>query len=282
MTFIPLDLAQVIKDRDFDGLKALTISKLPIIVAAILIIVCGFIVSNLIGKLVVKALKVKGVDPSVHSFIRTIVVLIMKTAFILTAISTIGVDVNSFIAALAAGGITAGIGLQSSISQMASGFEILINHPFKSGDFIDIGTVSGKVKEIRIMYTVLITIDNKRVIVPNSHITTSNIINYNAENKRRIDLTYSISYNTDIEKARKALLEVADSCDLVLKNPEPMVAVSEHAASSINIACLVWCESKNYWDVFWYMQEHVKIKFDAEGITIPFNQLDVHIAKEGE
>lgn len=274
---LPLDLSQLIKDRDYEGIKALIISKAPLIVAALAIIIVGFIIANLIGKLLVKALELNGVDKSVHHFIKTIVVFILKTGIILSALSTINVDVNSFIAALAAGGVTAGLGLSSSVSQLASGFQILINHPFKSGDFIDIGSVSGKVVEIKMLYTVLLTLDNRRVIVPNSTITASNIINYNAESKRRIDFIYSISYDEDISKAREAILSVARRYELILQNPEPTVYVSEHAASSINLVAYIWCDSGNYWPVFHYMQEKVKTEFDERGITIPFNQLDVHI-----
>ncbi|MCR5522576.1 MAG: mechanosensitive ion channel [Clostridia bacterium] len=278
VTYAASDFARMIRERDYEGIKALAISKAPYLISALIIVVIGFIISNLIGKLLVKVLEKKKVDPSVHSFLRTIVTLTLKLIFILTALSTMKVNVNSFVAALAAGGVTAGIGLQQSISQIASGFQILINHPFKSGDFIDIGSVSGTVREIKIMYTVLITLDNKRVIVPNSTITTSNIINFTAERKRRIDLVYSISYDADIEKAKAALGEVAKECESVLDNPEPVFAVSEHSSSSINIACLVWCESRDYWKTFWYMQEHVKLKFDEEGIKIPYGQLDVHIS----
>ena len=270
----------MIKERDYDGIVALIISKAPLIFSAILIVVVGFFISNLIGKLVIKGLRAKGVDPSIHSFIRTIVTLILKFIFILSALSTLNIDVNSFITALGAAGITAGIGLQSSISQLASGIQILVNHPFKSGDFIDIGTVSGKVHEIKMMYTVLITIDNKRVIIPNSHITTSNIINYNAENRRRLDLVFSVSYGADINEARQAISEVIAANSLILTEPEPLIAVKEQAASSINLACLIWCSSDDYWDVFYYMQEAVKLAFDRHGIEIPFGQLDVHITKE--
>lgn len=279
MKFYPLDLAELIKERDIDGIIALMISKAPLIFSALLILVIGFALSNLLGKLLVKGLKIKGVDPSVHSFIRTIVTLLMKTAVILSALSTLNINVNSFLAALGAAGITAGMGLQSSVSQFASGIQILINHPFKSGDYIELGTVSGKVYEIKMMYTVLITIDNKRVIIPNSHITSGNIINYNAENRRRLDLAFSISYDADIAKARSVILEVIKANDLLLTDPEPIIAVKEHAASSVNLACLIWCSSNDYWDAYYYMQEAVKLAFDKNGIQIPYGQLDVHITK---
>ena len=280
MNIYPLDLATLIKDRDVEGIIALIISKAPLIVAAIAIVVIGFGISNLIGKLIIKALRTKGVDPSIHSFIKTVITLLMKFVFILSALSTLGLDINSFVTALGAAGITAGIGLQSSVSQLASGIQILANHPFKSGDYIDVGTVSGKVHEIKMMYTVLITVDNKRVIIPNSYITTNNIINYNAEDRRRIDLVFSISYNNDFEKAKELIREVIAKNDKILTNPEPLIAVKEHGASSINLACLIWCASEDYWNIFYYMQEAVKVAFDENEISIPYNQLDIHITKE--
>lgn len=265
---------------EWEDIVKFVVSKAPSLIGAAIIVVVGFVVSNLVGKLAVKGMRAKGIDPSIHSFIKTIVVFVLKAAVILSALSTLNVDVNSFIAALGAAGITAGLGLQSSVSQFASGIQILINHPFKSGDYVDLGTVSGKVHEIKIMYTELITIDNKRVIVPNSHITSSNIINYNSESKRRVDLVFGISYDADIAKAKAVIEETARKNELVLMNPEPVIAVSGHAASAVNISCLIWCHTDDYWDVFYYMQEAVKLAFDENNISIPYDQLDVHLTKE--
>ena len=280
MNIIPLDLATLIKERDIEGIAALVISKTPSVLAAIAIIVVGFIISNFIGKLVVKGLQAKGVDASIHSFIRTIITLLLKLVFILSALSTLNVDVNSFVTALGAAGVTAGIGLQSSISQLASGVQILVNHPFKAGDYVDLGSVCGTVQEIKMMYTVFVTTDNKRVIVPNSTITASNIINYNAENRRRIDLSFAVSYDTDISKAREAILDVVKGNNLIFTEPAPVVAVKEHGASAIVFTCLIWCSTNDYWDIYYYMQEGVKLSFDKNGIEIPYNQLDVHVVKE--
>ncbi len=280
MKIYTLDLAELIKEKDWDGIFALIVSKAPLILAAIAILVIGFIISNFIGKLVIKGLRAKGVDPSIHSFIKTVVTLLLKLVFVLSALSTIGFDINSFVTALGAAGITAGLGLQSSISQLASGIQILANHPFKSGDYIDVGTVSGKVQEIKMMYTVLVTVDNKRVIIPNSYITTNNIINYNAEDRRRLDLIFSISYDADISKARTVILDVIRKNDKIFTTPEPLIAVKEHAASSVNMTCYIWCASDDYWDIYYYMQENVKNSFDINGIEIPYGQLDVHITKE--
>ena len=274
------NLIELFKSGDYNAILSRILEKAPSIIAAIVIVVVGYIISKFIGNLVVKAMSAKGVDPSIHSFIRTVITLILNFVFILSALSTVGLDVNSFVTALGAAGITAGIGLQSSISQIASGVQILVNHPFKSGDYIDVGTVSGKVHEIKIMYTVLITVDNKRVIIPNSYITSNNIINYNAEDRRRLDLVFSVSYDADIEKAREVIKQVINKNNLILTDPEPIIAVKEHAASSINLACLIWCSSNEYWNVFYYMQEAVKVAFDDNCISIPYGQLDIHITKE--
>ena len=280
MNLIKLDLAQLIKNNDIEGIKALIISKIPLIIGALIIVLFGFWIADLVGNIAVKAMKAKGVDSSIHSFVRTMIVLVLKIIVILSAISTLGVNINSIIAALGATGIAAGLGLQESVSQFASGISILINKPFKSGDYVELENVSGKVSEIKLMYTTLITLDNKQIIVPNSHITSNNLINYTAQSKRRLDLVYSISYNTDIAKAKQVLTEVVENYELVLKNPEPIIAVKEHASNSINIACYVWCNSADYWDVFYYMQEQVKLAFDSNGVSIPFEQLDLHISND--
>lgn len=275
-----IELAESNIFPEWDDVVKFVVSKAPLLLGAVIIVVVGFVLSNLVGKLVVKGMRARGIDPSIHTFIKTIVVLLLKFAVILSALSTMNVDVNSFIAAIGAAGITAGLGLQASVSQFASGIQILINHPFKSGDYIDLGTVSGKVHEIKMMYTELITVDNKRVIVPNSHITGSNIINYNSESKRRIDLVFGISYDADIAKAKEVIAQTVHKNELILTEPEPIIAVSAQAASSVNISCLVWCHTDDYWNVFYYMQEAVKLAFDENKIAIPYDQLDVHISKD--
>ena len=275
-----IELAESNIFPEWDDVVKFVVSKAPLLLGAVIIVVVGFVLSNLVGKLVVKGMRARGIDPSIHTFIKTIVVLLLKFAVILSALSTMNVDVNSFIAAIGAAGITAGLGLQASVSQFASGIQILINHPFKSGDYIDLGTVSGKVHEIKMMYTELITVDNKRVIVPNSHITGSNIINYDSESKRRIDLVFGISYDADIAKAKEVIAQTVRKNELILTEPEPIIAVSAQAASSVNISCLVWCHTDDYWNVFYYMQEAVKLAFDENKIAIPYDQLDVHISKD--
>lgn len=250
--------------------------KLPAIIIAIVIVAVGYFLSRFARKLVVKTLQARKVDPSVYNFIKRIVSVSINFVFIMSAASMF-INVSSLLAAVGAAGVTAGLGLQSTVAQFASGIQILMNHPFKTGDFVELNGVSGSVADIRFMNTVIITPDNKRIVIPNSHITTNHIINYSAENKRRVDFTFSISYSDNIEKAKSVIKEVALSNVNVLKDPLPEVYVSSHEASSINLTARVWCPVDKYWDVYFAMQEDVKIALDKNEICIPFNQLDVHI-----
>lgn len=236
---------------DLETFISKLVDALPKFVGAAIIIALGFWVSALIGKLLIKGLERKGVDASIHSFLRSIVVWVLRFAVILSALSTLGFNLNSFIAALGAAGLTAGMGLQN---------------------------ISGRVHEIKLMYTVFITVDNKRVIVPNSHITSNNIINYNAEGRRRLDMTFSVSYSDDIALAKQVLLAQALKNELIYKNPEPNVVVKQQSASSMDLLLIAWCSSSDYLTAYYKMQEEVKLAFDENGINIPFNQLDVHIS----
>lgn len=255
------------------------IDKIPSIIIAVIMIFVGILLSRFVSKLLVKALKSRNVDPSVYNFIRRFVSVAIKAAFILSALSMF-FNIGSLVTALGAAGVAASLGLQDSVAQFASGIQILLNHPFKNGDFVEVNGIQGNVSDIRFMNTVITTADNKRIIVPNSHITTNHIVNYSAENIRRVDLTYSIGYADDMAKAKNVIRNVAECNDLILKDPEVQVYVGSHEASSINLVARIWCKGTDYWEVYYQMQEQVKLAFDENGISIPFNQLDVHIRNE--
>ncbi len=268
-------------DNIFDYFESLQLiekfmEKLPTIIIAVAIVILGYFLSRLAKKFVVKALKARKVDPSVYNFIKRIVSVTINFVFIMSAASMF-INVGSLVAAIGAAGVTAGLGLQSTVAQFASGIQILLNHPFKTGDFVELNGVSGSVADIRFMNTVIITPDNKRIVIPNSHITTNHIINYSAENMRRVDFLFSISYSDNIEKAKAVIREVALSNEDILKDPLPEVYVKSHEASSICLTARVWCKVDRYWNVYFAMQENVKIALDKNNISIPFNQLDVHI-----
>ncbi len=251
-------------------------AKLPTIIIAIVLVVAGYFLAKLAKKLVVKAMKARNVDPSVYNFVKRIVSVGINFIFIMAALSMF-INIGSLIAAVGAAGVTAGLGLQATVAQFASGIQILMNHPFKTGDFVELNGVSGSVADIRFMHTVIITPDNKRITIPNSHITSNHIINYSAENVRRVDFNFSISYSDNIEKAKSVIKETALANEFILKDPMPVVYVQSHEASAINLTARVWCAVDKYWDVYFAMQENVKLALDKNGINIPFNQLDVHI-----
>ncbi len=264
----------------FDSLPEKLFAMLPTIVAALLIIIFGCWIGKLSGKLVIKILTKKNVDKSVHHFLSKSTDVFIKIIFVIIALSKLGFDISSFVAALGAAGITAGLGLKDSISQFVSGIQILFNKPFNSGDFVEIDGLTGKVQDIRFMNTTLITVDNKRIIIPNNHITANDLINYSSQETRRIDLVYSISYNQNIAKAKEVLYNTAMENPFVSKEPMPYVGVQEHGSHSINLVCQVWCRCSDYWDAFYTMQESVKNAFDNNDIEIPFEQLDIHIKEK--
>lgn len=252
------------------------IEKIPSLIIAAALIFAGLFLSKLAAKIIVKAMKSRNVDPSVYNFIRRSVSVLIKAGFILSALSMF-FDMGAIVTAIGAAGVAASLGLQDSVAQFASGIQILLNHPFKNGDFVELNGIQGNVADIRFMNTVITTVDNKRIIVPNSHITTNHIINYSAENIRRIDLVYSVSYTADLAKAKNVVLNVAECNELILNDPAPKVFVNSHEASSINLVAKIWCKGTDYWDVYYQMQEQVKLAFDANNISIPYNQLDVNI-----
>lgn len=247
-----------------------------ILIAAIILFI-GYLVSKFFCKVAVRAMKRKGTDPSIFGFIQTMIKAAVYIIALISALSSLGMNITSLVAALASAGVALGLGLQGSISQLVSGIMIIINKPFKKGDFVEVKGISGTISGIYIMYTVMHTVDNKKVIIPNSDITSNYIVNYSAEKLRRCDINIGISYSDDIALAKSVITGIAESCPKVLKNPEPFVCVTAHEASEITLQVRAWCNSSDYWDTFFYIQEHTKSALEKNGISIPFNQLDVHI-----
>jgi small conductance mechanosensitive channel len=204
----------------------------------------------------------------------------MAVFVVIAALGQLGVQTTSFITVLGAAGLAVGLALQGSLSNFASGVLIIIFRPFHVGDYIDGGGVSGVVKAIHIFTTTLTTPDNKRVIVPNTKIMGDNIINYSAEGTRRLDLTASISYGDSIDTAKAVLMDVLNKDPRVLNDPAPFVGVSAMAESSIDFAVRPWVKVADYWDVFFALNEAIKKRIEAEGLTIPFPQRDVHMYSE--
>ncbi|MCC5452405.1 mechanosensitive ion channel [Rheinheimera sp. UJ51] len=250
------------------------------LVAAIVIFYVGRIIARGIKRLIEKGLLSRSIDKAVVSFLSSIVYAILIIATTLMALSQVGVQTTSFIAILGAAGLAIGLALQGSLANFASGVLIILFRPFKSGDFIDAGGISGTVDKIEIFQTTMKTPDNKRVIVPNAKITGSHITNFSAEATRRVDLVIGISYDADLLKAKNLLQDIIKNDERVLAEPAPNIRVSELADSSVNIIVRPWVNSADYWGVYWDTLEKVKLTFDEHGIGIPFPQMDVHLKQE--
>ena len=199
---------------------------------------------------------------------------------VLIALSQLGISLGPLLAGLGIAGFIIGFALQDTLSNFASGMLILIYRPFDVGDFVTAGGVTGKVSHMSLVNTTFKTIDNQVLIVPNNLIWSSVITNVTAQRLRRVDLVFGVAYSDDIEKVERILNEVVEEHELILDNPEPVIKLHELADSSVNFVCRPWVKTDDYWDVYWDMLRTVKMRFDKEGVSIPFPQRDVHVIKE--
>jgi small conductance mechanosensitive channel len=249
------------------------------VLAAILILIIGRYAAKGIRELIRRALQKGRVDETLVSFVSSLCYVAIMAFVIIAALGKLGVQTASFVAVLAAAGLAVGLALQGSLSNFAAGFLLIIFKPFKVGDFIEGGGVTGVVEEIGIFTTDLKSPDNKKIIVPNAKMTSDNIINYTAKDVRRVDIVAGVSYGDDIDKVREVLAGILAEDERILKDPAPTIGVLELAGSSVNFAVRPWVKPDDYWDVFFATQENIKKRFDAEGIKIPFPQQDVHLYK---
>jgi small conductance mechanosensitive channel len=250
------------------------------VLVALVILYLGRWLSKSLTRMLEKALIHRKVDRAVVSFLSGIIQAAIMVATILIALSQVGIQTASFIAILGAAGLAIALALQGSLSNFASGVLIILFRPFRAGDFVDAAGVSGVVEKIEIFQTVLKSPDNKRIIVPNSQITGSAIINYSAEKTRRVDLTVGISYESDLKKAKQLLEQILKADSRILAEPAPVIAVGALADSSVNILIRPWVNAADYWPVYWDTLEKIKLTFDEHQIVIPFPQMDLHFKKE--
>jgi small conductance mechanosensitive channel len=193
------------------------------------------------------------------------------------ALSMLEINVGPLLAAIGAAGFIIGFALQGTLSNFAAGIMILIYRPYDVGDFVDIGGTFGTVDAMTIVSTTLMTLDNQKVVVPNNMIWGDKITNVTGTDKRRVDMVFGIGYSDDIAKAQKILEDILQKHEAILRDPEPVVKIHELADSSVNFVVRPWVKTENYWDVYWDVTKTVKLRFDDEGISIPFPQRDVHV-----
>jgi small conductance mechanosensitive channel len=247
------------------------------LLSAVLIFFIGRWLAHLFVNIARKALARTEMEDTLERFLCNILNAFLMTVVIIATIGALGVETTSLLAILGAAGLAIGLALQGSLSNFASGVLIVAFRPYKVGDFIEGGGVSGSVDEVQIFTTVLKTPDNKKVIIPNSQIMNNIITNYSAHDTRRVDLVFGCGYGDDIDKVYKVLEEIIAAEDRILKDPAPSIDLNTLADSSVNFNVRPWVKKEDYWDVYNALTEQVKRRFDEAGLNIPFPQRDVHV-----
>ena len=253
------------------------VALLTNIIAAAAIFIIGRQIAKWVSSLIRKAMGRANIDPTLTAFAGNIINVALLALVVVASLERLGVETTSFAAILAAAGLAIGLALQGSLSNFAAGVIVIIFKPFSLDDYVEAGGTSGTVKDIGIFTTTLTTPDNKVVIVPNAQVTSGNIINYSKLETRRVDFVFGIGYNDDIDQAKAIIAEVIDADARVLKDQDVTIAVSELADSSVNIVARPWVNTPDYWAVLFDVTEAVKKRFDAQGVSIPFPQRDVHV-----
>ncbi len=262
---------------DPEKIQALAIQWGGNILAALAIFILGKWIAGWIRGLAIKALANRKVDKTIVTFITNLGHMLLMTLVTLMAIGKLGVNTTSFVAVIGAAGLAIGLALQGSLSNFANGVMLIVFRPFKAGDFVEAGGTAGIVEEIHVFCTKMRTGDNKLIILPNSAVMNGTIVNYSAKETRRVDLVFGIGYDDDLRKAKGILADTIAADERIHQDPAPLIAVSELGDSSVNLLIRVWVKSADYWPVNFALLEEVKLRFDAENITIPFPQRDVHL-----
>lgn len=247
------------------------------VIGALATIIIGIWIAKMLAKYAGKLLRKREVDETLTKFLVSLVRIGLITFVIISAASQVGIQTASFVAVIGAAGLAIGFALQGSLSNLAAGVMLIIFKPVKVGDYIEGGGATGSVESVGIFVTTLVTVDNKVVYIPNSTLTSGNITNFTAKDKRRVDMVFGISYNDDIDKARNAINEVINANPKILQEPKADILVSELGDSSVNFNVRPWVNTADYWNVYFDVHERIKKKFDEQNISIPFPQRDVHM-----
>lgn len=257
-------------------LDMLLVSAGKLALALVIYVIGSWIVRRLVV-LINRLLLARGIDQALASFTHHVLSTVLKFAIIIIALEQIGIDTTSLLALLGAAGLAVGLALKDSLSNFASGVMLILLKPFKAGDYIEAAGVDGTVEKITLFNTIMVTVDNKEVIVPNAQIYGGTIINYSARPTRRLDLLIGISYDDDIRKARDLIAAILAADARILTDKEPVIAVNALGESSIDLTVRVWVKGSDYFPLKWHLLETIKTTFDANGVTIPFPQRDIHL-----
>lgn len=274
---ITLEEATSFLDRLLDKIYDFAITYGLRLVFSVALLILGFKLTNFIVKLYKKSKLYERLDPTVRSFLKSVISMGLKLFFVITAAAILGVPMSSMVALVTSAGLTIGLALQGGLSNIAGGFVILVFKPFLVGDFVSVGEYTGTVKSISLFYTKIITVDNRQIVIPNSTVSGSVLIDNSVLPTRRVDLTFCVGYDSDMDEVRRVILQTVSKDPDALSDPAPVVLLEKHDSSSLNFQCRTYCPSDKYWDVYFRLNENVKRAFDENNITVPYPQMDVHV-----
>ncbi len=252
------------------------------IVKTLAIIIFGVVIVKIILAIVKRQLQKTKLEKTVQSFVSSILRFVLYLILIFCIISSLGISVTGLTVVISAISLAISLALQDSLKNLVNGFIIISTSLLKQGDWVNIAGEEGSVQDVRMLYTVLVTGDNKKITIPNSTILASNIINYNTLKNRRLDLTFDVAYSSDVDLVKKVVNEVIDSCEMIYKDPAPTVVLANLGASSITFNVRVWCSGDDYWNTKWYVLDNVFNEFKRNNISIPFNQLEVALVEPNQ
>ncbi|MBQ7542609.1 MAG: mechanosensitive ion channel family protein [Clostridia bacterium] len=247
------------------------------LILAILLLIVGYKLVGWIIRAYKKSKVYARLDPTVRSFLKSVISITLKLLVIVSAAALMGVPMSSMIALVTSAGLTIGLALQGGLSNIAGGFVIMVFKPFAVGDYICFSQYEGTVKSISIFYTKIITLDNRQIMIPNSMVSNDALINNSAMHTRRVDLNFSVSYDSDLDQVRDVILRAAADDPDVRSEPAPAALLMKQDSSALVFCCRVFCKTEKYWDVYFRLNEAVKRAFDENGISIPYPQMDVHM-----
>jgi len=264
-------------EAGIETLREAVVAWGPDVVAAIAIFVVGWFASKAFTGLTRRSLTRANADPILVRFVASVIYMALMALVVIAVLGRLGVNTTSFAAVVAAAGLAIGLAFQGSLSNFAAGALLIFFRPFKVGDYVEAGGVSGVVREVQVFTTILDTPDNKRVVVGNAAVMGGTITNYSANDQRRVDLVFGVGYGDDLRRAREIIERVLSKEKRILADPAPTVAISELADSSVNFVVRPWVATADYWGVYFALTENIKLAFDEAGISIPFPQRDVHL-----
>ena len=256
-----------------------TTAGIKIVIALILWFIF-FKLINFLNKRITKKLLKKKTDKTLTKVVNYVITVGLKILVVICLLGYVGIETTSISAVLASVGVGVGTALNGALSNFAGGLLIIVTRPFRVDDYIKALDEEGTVEDIHIIYTKLRTIDNRVIYLPNGSLSSASIVNYSEKEQRRLDMTFSVSYQADVNKAKGILNDICANHPLIIKDVKPFIRISNHNTSSIDICLKVWTKNEDYWDVYFDMLEEVKKRFDEEKIEIPYNQLDVHIKND--